>query len=249
MPREAFLLVTPPAGETFVARSAGPSGGIDESNGALRFKEWPSALDGHRSTVLEIEPDGSLGEPGWFADVRLHRPGRYRLQLMLGCGVAGKMPFDSLRHVVTGSSFAELEVLEPRGDDAVVWNAVRADMATAVTSAEVARERRAAWKELVTKYPDSAYAGWLLTTGVTETIPESSALMREWLARHPAAPHADARWLLVAEHELGFSSAARDESRAAVHDKEARRLLKQLAGAKSSAVRRKAEELLKDLDE
>ena len=79
LPREVFLLVSPEGGEPFVARNATRGiTEISEGNGGIHVKYWPETFVEPRKTVtIEIEPDGGFGEPRWFGDERLHRPGRY----------------------------------------------------------------------------------------------------------------------------------------------------------------------------
>ena len=251
LPREVFLLVTPEGGEPFVARNATRGAGINESNGAIFVKYWPETFVEPRKTVtLEIEPDGAFGVPLWFEDERIHRPGRYRLEVLLGYGVATDTRFRALEHALVRSTPATLEVSEPQGDDATVWAALQALFEKRPAVDDDGHDRRAAKKEILTKYPDSTYAGWVLMSGVAEGAAESSALTRQWLRDHPDAPHADARWLAVAENELFLATrGGPDSGKKAAHEREAKRLLKQLSGSKSAAVRRQAEAILKDLDD
>ena len=216
LPREAFLVVRIESGERFEAYTSSVLTAVRETNGAMEIEDWPEVqIKPRERATLLIESSGAFGDPAWFRDERLHKPGRYELQVLLGTGVIGDRPLKDLLPRLAASNFSELRVLPPEGDDAEVWNAMQDFRAKHIQRDLLVKEREGKFlQELASRYSGSKYAGWILTSGVGRDASESNALLKQWLEIHSGNPYEDSRWLIVARHEVDrFARACRVRGR------------------------------------
>lgn len=212
---------------------------------------------GRASVVDEISPDGTFGVPTWFFSGALAQPGTYELQLYVGklSECCAERPFPELVQKASAvSNTVKLTVAEPKGSDAAVWKALlgiagspeqwRANLLVQGEYDELVRD-------LLQRYPDSAYAGWLVTMAFRRDLEERATVMRQWLDKHPDDPYFERRMLDVAEAEAmlahKYGQTKPDESK--LHEAHARDDLAKLANAKSKAVRERVIDRLQWLDE
>ena len=195
-----------------------------------------------------VETNGEFGDPAWFRDDRLHGPGNYRLQLILG-NVVGEQPLESFpTSELHPSNVASFHVLEPAGDDAVVWKTLGPLLKSIPTTKEALEKGQLAKKDLAVNYPRSAYTGWLLASGVGTDATESNERLRRWLEIHSGDKHEDWRWMIVARHEAD-RFAVGTEAEAMLLQKEVRSIMKRLRKTqKSERFKRKADQILSDVD-
>jgi hypothetical protein len=204
---------------------------------------------GRTPVVFEFSTDGSFGVPGWFFDDGLAAAGTYELQLYVGQFTDSMLPLAELIPQASAvSNVAKLTVAEPTGVDAEVWSALKRIAGTEDDwlANDVLREGNAAARDLLARYPDSSYAGWLASMGVHEDVETRAQILRDWLSKHPGDPQFENRMLRVAEWEVflahKFSATKPEES--GIHELHARGALAKLSNAKSPAVRERVADRL-----
>ncbi len=202
VPDRAALWVTPATGDGFYAESG--------------------RYDGSRTEWLERDPDQAVTTvaPGtsrdltfwhahWFrADKRLQVPGTYRLKLLVGSDLDDRNDPDLShspplppRPAAIPSNEVIYTVLEPTGEDAVVWNRIRetGSGCTQLLAAEM-------WQS----HPTSRYAAFCVPDVQGVDYAAAIAQYEAAIAKSPHPPTADIYRLNVAHFELGRMHRAMD---------------------------------------
>ena len=249
LPPAAVLMATPEAGERFPAlwgwQPIAPFEG-DETE------------VGKAPVVREFAADGSLGRPAWFFNRQFTRPGTYQLQLYAGDFRNADQPYPEIIQQATAvSNTVLLTVAEPKGADAAVWKALLEHAREPYGwLAEDVRFRGGPElvQRLLREYPDSQYAGWLVTMGTAgtrEDRTEASEALRAWLEKHPDDPYFEWRMLRVADWEV-FSTLKHlfaNRGKSKLHETKAREALGKLENAHQKEVRERAKDRLEYLQD
>lgn len=160
--------------------------------------------------VASLPNDGTLLRSSCWGEPLLSEPGVYEYRAYLAKSNLGGDSADWIgeapaRAEVTAG--ATLTILKPVGDDAAVWERMNT---LAKPGWDAWLMLRASGRELgravLKEYPRSTYAGWFATTGVGETLEESSDALREWLETLPADSASELRWQRVVDWELGAAA-------------------------------------------
>lgn len=240
VPDPVALWVTPATGDGFYAES----GRYAESR-TERLDREPE------EQAITVAPgtsrDLTFWAAPWFAaDKRLEVPGRYRLRLLLGSDLDDKNDPDVFHHpprparpAPMPSNEVTYAVLEPTGEDAVVWNRIRQ------TGSGCSQPLAA---EIWHSHPTSRYAAYCVPEVPGTDYAAAIAYYKAAIEKKPNPPTVDRYQLRVAHFELGrmHDAISADSIDAAVAASDrARVILTALArDAASSSIRSQAAEKL-----
>jgi len=203
LPPGAILIMTPAAGEPAFALAYNSS--IAEN--IAGWTEGVTSVGPHSQYTFDIPVDGTLGNPSWFYDARLNRPGDYRLQLVLS-----DLPGEKLRNikptalasVLTPNSVvsneAMLTVDTPVGEDAAVWQLIqgethqRAGAGIWLNSGDLMRR-------IWTAHRASTYAQYIALRVPLDSVEQQIKAIQDVLAASPNGPLADWQQLQIGELE------------------------------------------------
>lgn len=193
VPDPAALWVTPTTGDGFYAES----GRYAESRTG-RLEREPE------EQVITVAPgtsrDLTFWHADWFrADKRLQVPGSYRLKLLVGSDLDDKNDPDVSHHpprptrpTPMSSNEVTYTVLEPTGEDAVVWNRMAGNGCSPQLAEEI-------WQS----HPTSRYAAYCVPEVQGVDYAAAIALYEAAIEKNPNSMTADSYRLRIAHSELG----------------------------------------------
>ena len=222
LPGGAVLLATPAAGEAFIALA-------DNLTLVKNVRTWLEGVDRvnpHGRYAFDIPIDATLGNPSWFADPRLNRPGTYRLQIILtdasDATLRGATPatiWSRLSASALTSNEVVLSVDAPTGDDAVVWRLAAAE-ARGVLGSNLWLGAGSLMKKIWLEHPKSTYAQYIAIRVPLPTIEDRMKAVQQVLTANPNGPLADWQQLQIAllEEHLYGSAQSRQADKATLTD-------------------------------
>ena len=201
LPSRMSLRVVPTIGEPFIASTGG------DADGSVMFHPRGENAVQPRERRRFVFSNFGQESPVWFVDPRLNAPGTYRLDALLS-----ESPIRTDTPVVNAdiesltigkSNSALLTVVEPRGEDAVVWQRVgqlaherfgTATFSNAYWTAIREQVAREVWRD----HPRSAYAAYLIDS-IVDTPARKIAIAEKLLGMRPQ--NADTiRFVIAALH-------------------------------------------------
>lgn len=203
VPPALKLHVRPANGKAFFANHGFPhenptlAAWPDEMGKAFRLKPG-------ETRIFYEGIDGSLGNPAWFWEERLNRPGTYRLQIVSEPAPPQwqdvfRKPFvppgDLIKEPIA-SSVAEFVVQEPAGEDAMVWKMMQTLAKGQWTARHFATYGSRVAAEMWKTYRTSGYLHDLATLITLDDRQEKTAALLAALAMKPDGSRAD--WIRVA---------------------------------------------------
>ncbi len=238
MPEHAILIATNDAGETFPVRWEGR---LISPLGFLREEPIPAPS----TVVVEARCEGNLLQHNWFADPRLHRTGRYQLQVIVGrfSGEQATIPEQGIR-----SSVAALQVTEPTGVDLAIWRQMQTLKNGSWRAGYLFTEPGISFAtRVLAETPYAQYAGWFAATGIGERSTGSADALRAWLSQASHDQYTEWRELRLALFENG---AAREwtgikKEEVQRHLRNAQGLTAKLKASTNQEIATRATELLK----
>lgn len=154
---------------------------------------------------LYLPLDRTLAAPEFFNDPRLNRPGRFVLRAHVYAvradGGSEDLP----------SNQVSLEVRTPEGDDLSVWRLLTAATHSGEapwTAANWASSGTALAAQILSRYPNSAYAPYATLVHATRTRQERLDAIDRALAQRPAGPVADMLLAVKGWVHIGLSNDA-----------------------------------------
>ena len=200
VPDPAALWVAPTTGDGFYAESGRYAGSRTE-----RLDREPA------EQVITVAPGASrdltFWHADWFrADKRLQGPGTYRLNLLVGSDLDDRNAPDTFHHparpprpAATSSNEVTYTVLDPTGEDAVVWNLMAGSGCSPLLAAEI-------WQS----HPTSRYAAYCVPEVQGVDYAAAIATYEAAIEKNPHPSTADVYRLNIAHAELGRMQRAMD---------------------------------------
>lgn len=249
VPKRMLLIVHDHDGNTFAAICCS---GVTTMS--VQSDWTDDVVSPHQNAVRDIFTGGQMRRPAWFADGRLSQPGTYQLEAWfltgtLHHGVDSLPELSEIRQQSIISNLAVLTVQEPHGVDAEVWQRMLGFCkgTWSPTCLGPFSGSEPLIQQILSKYPQSTYAGWFATMSSAPAAEERSAILRGWLTQAKPDDYTDWRRLALAEDELAimhtYGNIKPDASK--LHADVARVILGDLARTtKIDAVRVRAEKHL-----
>jgi hypothetical protein len=155
--------------------------------------------------AFDIPVDGTLGNPSWFYDARLNRPGNYRLQLVLS-DIAGEklrsVKPTALASVLTQNSVASNEAVltvdTPSGKDAAVWQLIQSETHQRA-GAGIWLNGGDLMRRIWTAHPTSTYAQYIAVRVPLDSVDQQIKAIQDVLAASPNGPLADWQQLQIGD--------------------------------------------------